>query len=201
MFINPSIGSIRIKPTLLPRKKLILIVLGAILLTIIASLLFKNSLTSKTSNLTNQDVRFELPPPKARVDINREFTFPIKDSKGEEVGNIKYSVLNAELQDQIISKSKKYTTVKGRTILVLNLKITNEFAKSIQINTKDYIRLSTSSNTELLAADIHNDPVSIQAISTKFTRLAFPIYDTDKNLKLLVGEIGGAKEEVKINFN
>lgn len=180
-------------------KRLILIVV-AIAVSLVAILLGKNALNTNWGNQT-ADSRVSLREAKARVDINKNFSFPLKDHKGEEVSRIDYSIIDASLQDQIVSKGKSYTTVKGRTILVLNIKITNQYDKSVEINTRDYIRLAVGNSKELLAADIHNDPVMVQAISTKYTRLGFPIYDSDKNLKILVGEIGASqKEEVAINF-
>jgi len=176
------------------------ILLGVVIIAILLAIfILKNAPPTNQGNNTG-DSRVSLPEAKAKIDINKSFSFPLKDQKGEEVSRIDYSIIDASLQDQIVSKGKSYTTIKGRTILVLNLKITNQYDKSIEISSRDYVRLSINGSTELLAADIHNDPVTIQAISTKYTRLGFPIYDADKNLKVLVGEIGGGKEEVAINF-
>lgn len=189
----------RRKLTILHNKRLIL--LGVIIIVALFAIFFlKNVFPINNGNKTTNDSRISFPEAKAKKDINKNFSFPLKNQKGEEVSRIEYSILNASLQDQIVSKGKSYTTIKGRTILILNLKITNQHNKSIEINSRDYIRLSVNGSTELLAADIHNDPVLIQAISTKYTRLGFPIYDNDKNLKILVGEIGGNKEEVTISF-
>lgn len=178
------------------RKKLIAFTL--IFISLLALVIILKNLPLTRS--TEEDGRFLLPAAKATYEIQREFIFPLKDAKGETVSNIKYKILNSELQDQIISKGKKYTTVKGRTILILNLKITNEFDKAIEINTRDYVRLSVGMSEEWLAADIHNDPVAIQPISTKYTRLGFPINDDNKNLRLQVGEINESKEIIEINF-
>ena len=183
----------------LPSKRLI--VFGLIILVILVAIFtLKNALFTNQGESTG-DSRISLPQAKAKVDLNKSFPFPLKDKKGEEVSRFDYSITDASLQDQIVSKGKSYTTVKGRTILVLNLKITNQYDKSIEINTRDYIRLAVGGSSEYLAADIHNDPVTVQAISTKYTRLGFPIYDSDKNLKIIVGEIGASqKEEVAVNF-
>ena len=181
------------------------IILGAVIfVTLLAIFTLKNAFSGnqgrQVQNKTQDDSRVSLPEAKAKVDINKTFSFPLKNKKGEEISRIEYTIINAELQDQIISKGKSYTTVKGRTILVLNLKIANQYDQNIEINSRDYIRLSINGAAELLAADIHNDPLMVQATSTKYTRLGFPIYDADKNLKVLVGEIKSSKEEVAINF-
>lgn len=161
---------------------------------------FSENQGNKVQDKTSDASKISLPEAKAKVDINKTFTFPLNDQTGKEISRIEYSIIDAQLQDQIVSKGKNYTTVKGRTILVLNLKIKNQHNKSIEINSKDYIRLSVNGSAELLAADIHNDPVTVQATSTKYTRLGFPIYDKDRNLVVQVGEIGADKEEVAINF-
>ncbi len=150
----------------------------------------------------NGDSRVEIVEAKENADINREFEFPLKDSEGNEVSKLKYMIESADLHDEIVVKGQKATAVKGRTFLILRLKITNEFDQPIEINTRDYARLIRNDNEEeKLAPDIHNDPVQVQAISTKLTRIGFPINDTDTNLMLLVGEITGDKETIEINFD
>ena len=148
----------------------------------------------------NNDQRVEVLGAKAEMTLNREFVFPLKDGAGENISEIKYFIEKAEIRDQIITEGKKATAVKGRTFLILTLKVTNEYDKAIKINTRDYVRLSVNGNKdEWLAADIHNDPVEVQAQSTKPTRIGFPINDTDKELIIRVGEIDGDKEEIPLN--
>lgn len=173
---------------------LVLLVAGIALLA--KSMLYKNQ-----ASVAYSDSRTEIPGAKNSINIEREFTYPIKDSKGQEVSRIKLVIQNAELRDQIVVKGKKATSVKGRTFLIINMKISNEYNRSIELNTSNYIRLSVNNNEqEWLAPDIHNDPVTIQAISTKYTRVGFPINDTDKSLKIRVGEIEGEKQVININF-
>lgn len=137
---------------------------------------------------------------KAAQVLNKELLFPLKDAEGKEISKLKYSIQDIELRDEIIIKGQKATAVGGKTFLVLNLKITNDYNKAIQINARDYIRLILNNSSEKLAPDIHNDPVEIQAISTKLTRLGFPINDSDTNLMMQVGEIDGKKELIKLNL-
>jgi hypothetical protein len=138
---------------------------------------------------------------RATQDIYREFSFPLKDSNGDDVSNIKYTIEKTELRDEIVVKGQKATAIEGRTFLIVTLKVKNEFDQAIEMSTRDYVRLSVNDNKdEWLAPDIHNDPVEIQAISTKYTRLGFPINDSDEKLVLRVGEIEGDKEEVELTF-
>ncbi len=148
---------------------------------------------------SGSDPRVQIQPAKSEQDINRDFTFPLKDSTGKQVSDFKYTIQKAELRDEIVIKGQRAVAVSGRTFLLIYLKITNSENQSIQINTRDYIRLSVNGNkSEWLAADVHNDPVAVQAISTKYTTVGFAINDTDKNLVLSVGEIGGDKTEIEL---
>lgn len=188
------------KTKILSRVKY-LIILGAILVLLLLSIRFLNSFGASNAQVQGtQAVKSDLIPPKAVKEVNKEFTFPIKDNKGKEVSSIKYLIENAQLQDEIIIKGQKATAVKGRTFLIFNLKITNGHNLAVQINTRDYLRLSTEGSNELLAPDIHNDPVEIQAISTKITRIGFPVDEISKNFKLQIGEIDGTKETFDLNF-
>lgn len=149
----------------------------------------------------NSSQKIQVKAAKATQTINKEFQFPLKSDKGEEVSKIKYEIETAELRDEIIVKGQRATSVAGRTFLILNLKIVNEHNQAIEINTRDYVRLIKNNKTsELLAPDIHNDPVEIQAISTKYTRVGFAINDSDRDLAIRIGEIKGEKEDIAIKF-
>lgn len=179
-------------------KKLIGFLAVAVLVLIIfifGQTVFRNQNTSQSLN------QVKVESAKEKAIINKEFEFPLKNSKGDEVSKIKYTVESVELRKEILLKGKKASAVSGRIFFIVNVKIANSFDKSIEINSKDYLRLVVGSReNELLAADIHNDPVKVQAISTKYTRLGFPVNDTDKEFKIRVGEINGDKVDIEVKF-
>jgi len=173
---------------------LVIIALGGVII-------FASRMIMATSKQTATDTRTDVPGPRASLPLNKEFSFPILDAKGKEVTRLKYAIQDAQLRDEIIVKGSRATAVKGRTFLILNIKIVNDYDKGIDISARDYVRLVVNGNeSELLAADIHNDPVSVQPISTKMTRLGFPINDTDKDIVLKIGEIKGNKESIPLTF-
>ncbi len=169
-----------------------------LLILIITILLFRSGTGSAGATSGNQQVQLE--QPLAAETLNKTYQFALKDSAGHQVSTISYTLINVQKTNQIIVTGVKATSIQGRSFLVVNIKITNNYEKDVQINAKDYIRLMVNNSNEKMAADINNDPVEIQAISTKYTRLGFPINTTDKNLILQVGEIKGNKSIIKLNL-
>lgn len=139
--------------------------------------------------------------PLASETLNKSFEFPLNDATGKQVSQIQYVIQSAELDDQIVVQGQIATAVQGREFLVLNLEITNNYDKAVQLNTRDYIRLIVDNSSQKLAADIHNDPVDVEPISTKDTRLGFPIDSNYKSLTLQVGQITGPKQTIQLNLN
>ena len=178
------------------------IVLGIIVLVAVISV--AKSLPNAKSKPSSDNSLLSLPNALDTVNLDRKFSFPLKNEKGATVGNFDYVIQSATIQKQIIVQGQRATAVTGREFLVLNLKITNNLKQTIQLNTRDYIRLTVASNrSEQLAPDIHNDPAEVQAISTKYTKVGIAIDEADakKTIHLKVGEIDGAKQNIDLNFN
>lgn len=133
--------------------------------------------------------------------IDKKFSFPLTDESGKEIGNFSYDIESVELRNEIIVKGQRASAAPERVFFIVNLQLKNTLKQGLQINSRDYIRLSVNGDKDnLLAPEIHNDPVEVQAISTKYTRLGFAINETDKNLILIVGEIDGDKQEIPVKF-
>ncbi len=177
------------------------VVIGIIVLGVLVSLI--RSLPDAKSQPATSSNNVTAPDALATINLDKKFSFPLKDDKGAVVGNFDYVIQSAALQKQIIVQGQRATAINGRVFMILNLKITNNLKKTIQLNTRDYIRLITvSGGSEQLAPDIHNDPVEVQAISTKFTRVGVALDEKDakKTIHLKVGEIDGTKQNIDLNF-
>lgn len=136
---------------------------------------------------------------RASEDLNKDFNFPI--SKEKDASKLKMTIEKAEFVDEIVVKGQKASAVPGRTFLILSVKLMNPSEQTIKMDTRNYVRLSVNKNdSEFLAPDIHNDPVEVQAISTKLTRLGFPVNTTDRDFVLQVGEIKGDKEKIELTI-
>ncbi len=136
----------------------------------------------------------------AHKDINKSFSFPVEDQNNNVITQLTYILQSADLMNQIVVKGQLATAIKGKTFLVINLRLDNSSDKSVIVNTRDYIRLTTNKSNELLAPEVYNDPVEIQPASTKLTRVGIPINTSDKNLVLHIGEISGEKTDIPLSF-
>ncbi len=186
-------------------KKIMKFVFPAILgVVVIAGIItIVRSLPDAQSRPVNESSKLSEQNALATIHLDKKFDFPLRDDKGKEAGTFEYVLQSAELQNQIIVKGQRASAVTGRVFLILNLKITNSLEQTIQLNTRDYLRLIVKSNTnEQLAPDIHNDPVEVQAISTKYTRVGIALTEEDarKLIQLKVGEINGEKNNIDLNF-
>lgn len=162
--------------------------------------LSNRSQSPQSSPTSTQEVN-ALQEPIQSVMIGKSYDIPLTDSAGAELANLKYEIESAETRKDILVKGSKATAIDGRVFLILNLKITNQSEKGVNVNTRNYIRLSSDAQRqEWLAPDIHNDPVEVQAISTKKTRVGFPINEADKNLVIQFGEIDGDKDQIDLNL-
>lgn len=193
-----SLGERKRKINFGPLVKLIKPTFFAVIAGVILITVFKTVTKSETSGA---DIDLSVKGASASQDINREFVIPLKNAENEEVSQIKFFIEKAELRDEIIVKGQKASATEGRIFLIITFKITNEYNQGVEVKTRDYFRLAVNGNEgEWLAPDIHNDPVEVQAISTKPTRLGFPINKTDKNLILRTGEIEGEKQMINLDF-
>lgn len=132
--------------------------------------------------------------------VEREFSFTVYDKNKQLSDPVRYTITTAQLTKQIIIKGQRATAVKGRIFLILNLKLVNEFGKSLFLNSRNYVRVQPKGTADRLAPEIHNDTVEVQPLSTKLTRIGLPVNETDKEFTLLIGELDGYKEEITVKF-
>lgn len=188
-----------VQPKKIGKYLVVILVVFGILFALRAVLQNKENNSSATLG-TDTASKVELKPARASMDINKDIKINIEGADKED-GEVTMTIVNAEMRDEIVVQGQRASSVAGRTFLVINLKLTNNLKSGVKINTRDYLRLAVGDKKdEWLAPDIHNDPVEVQAISTKPTRVAFPIDDNNTHFTLAVGEINGSKENIDLNL-
>lgn len=126
--------------------------------------------------------------------INKKYSFPFTNAQGEPIGQLEFLLRDFERSREIMIAGTKATALPGRQLLIFNLELTNNFQQNVEINTRNYLRLKANQEDKWLAPDYHNDPLEVQAQSTKITRIGFNISETDTNLVLQIGDLEGEKE-------
>ena len=180
----------------LPALILLVIVIGVLALT---TKFIQSAFSGQSGRIS--DGRIELKEARGKMPINKTYEFPIVDDKGKEVTRLKFFLDAAELRDEIILNGQKATLIKGKTYLIVTVKLTNKSDKFINMKVRNYVRLGLNNNNDdWAAAEVYNDPVEIQPLSTKQTRLGFPINDSDRNWILKVGDLDGKKENIPLKF-
>jgi hypothetical protein len=178
----------------------IALVVGALAIVVLVGKMLTNTRANSSANVTSGE-KVALTKPLATASVNQTFEFPLLDQDGNEVSRIKYALDKAELRDEVIVKGQRARAVNGKAFLTITLKITNSYEQGIDINSRDYVRLSVVGSPELKAPSIHNDPVEVQAISTKESRVGFTVEEGQKQFTVYIGEIKGEKQIVELNFN
>lgn len=176
-------------------------IIGAAVIFISLITLFLITKQAEPQALAIDDQLVDAPQPKARQVINKTFEFPLIGPKNEVVSKLKYKVISAELQNAVISKGKLVKTVRGRSFLVINIEIRNNYTSGIEISSDDYVRLFMNNEDKPLSPRFPTEEVKVKAISVEPVRLGFIVNDSDKNIMLKIGEIKGKKETIAINFN
>lgn len=182
--------------TIIYRKKvgilLLVLIVGVALLVGVRYALSRSVSKSVLSTVTTPDA--------ITVPVEREFSFQVYDKDKQLSDSVRYIITSAQLTKQIIIKGQKANAVSGRTFLILNLKLVNDFDKSLFLNTRNYIRVQPTGTQDKLAPEIHNDTVEAQPLSTKLTRIGLPVDENIKEFTLFVGELEGEKEAISIKF-
>lgn len=169
--------------------------------TIVIVVLAGRALVRAVASRTPFNQKTDVAAPYKTIKLNREFSYPVKNPDGGETDmKILFTIEKLELAKEIVAKGQRATAISGRSFLLLTIKLTNNEDVGIEIDTRDYVRLSVDGSEEKLAADIHNDPVESQPLSTKTTRIGFPVNATIKKVTLYIGEIKGEKEAISIDL-
>lgn len=121
-----------------------------------------------------------------KAEINKTISIPITNAGEEIVSEIDYELTEYEFTDEIIVQGKAANAIEGRTFFIITVRIVNKHDQTVQLNTRDYVRISVD-DSDLLAPDIHNDPVTIQSNSTHMTRLGFPMNEDQDKITIRLG--------------
>lgn len=150
---------------------------------------------------TSRAVEAEKQTKKNQTVINKSFDFTGYDNRGLKRGKLKFTITTAEKATDVLVNNQTFQAKNGKLFLLLNLEYTNDSKEPQNIVPDNLVRLIYNGDADKkFSADLHNNAVSVAAISTKTDRIGFVIPYDAKNFILLVGELDGKKEEVALPF-
>jgi hypothetical protein len=179
-------------------KKAIQVIIGVAIITaglFLVSRVTANNINRKSAN--NNASISSTPANKLHTNVNQNILITVT---GKYFKKLNYEIESADVVNEIIVNGQRIQSVGGKSFLVLNIKITNDNNQGIQINSRDYVRLAGSNTNEWYAPEIYNDPLEVQAISTKTGRIGFTVDNAQREFNLRIGEINGDKKIVKAAF-
>ena len=131
----------------------------------------------------------------SKLALNKKFSVPIRNSKGETVGSdLVVSVTTLERTSEVLYKGKPLVARSSKDFLVINLEVENSTNNRLTVRPVDFFRLVDASG-KTYAPDIQTDAVKVEPFSSKKTRTIYIISEEQKTIKLMIGEIKSEKKE------
>ena len=131
----------------------------------------------------------------SKLALNKKFSVPIRNSKGETVGSdLVVSVTTLERTSEILYKGKPLVARSSKDFLVINLEVENSTNNRLTVRPVDFFRLVDASG-KTYAPDIQTDAVKVEPFSSKKTRTIYIISEEQKTIKLMIGEIKSENKE------
>jgi len=187
--------------SLLAEKK-VRIILGGLLIVAIVVFIGKK-ITSGSNNSVTQVASSALNSNRSTSEDKALATTPVGQTieipTGRGDNTISYTIVDAEITKSIILQGERARAKEGKQFLILNLKLSNDSENRVQINTRDYVRLSVNGHDDRLPASVFNE-IEVQPISDQYTRIGFSVFEKDTDYKLYLGEITGEKTEIPVSF-
>ena len=131
----------------------------------------------------------------SKLALNKKFSVPIRNSKGETVGSdLVVSVTTLERTSEVLYKGKPLVARSSKDFLVINLEVENSTNNRLTVRPVDFFRLVYASG-KTYAPDIQTDAVKVEPFSSKKTRTIYIISEEQKTIKLMIGEIKSENKE------
>lgn len=173
-------------------------ILGAVIFVLgILLFIFLNS-RAETGESAQVNAASQSSEPLYSQQLDNSLTIAIPNTEDEQ--SLTYQIEEVEVTESITVQGKLAEAVAGRKFVIFNLKIVNPSNRSIQLQARDFIRISTDGGEEWIAPEIHNDPVEVQAISTKYTRVGTPVDDEVNQITVQLGEIEKEKQVFELSL-
>ena len=138
---------------------------------------------------------------KPTAKINQSFSTQARTEDKIRVrdADLLVTINGADIDNSLLIQGKRARTREGKTFLIINMEVENEFQVPLYIFPVDLLRLVREDGKKI-APSVHQGTVEIRPISTKKSNVGFVINPDEKNFKLEIGELSGEKQLLEISF-
>lgn len=185
----------KVKNFLTARKKISIVIAAVLVVAVLVSLRASSQgkgFVQGAAEQTSSDRKI--------VDINKSFEIPIKTKEGEETGEkLNVKILTMEIAKEILIQGKPAKAKDGKAFLLITMEIENPTKRQLSVKPIDMVRM-INADGKGVAAEVHNNEVSSEPVSTKKTRIGYVINEGDTHFKFLIGEVRGVQEPIEVSF-
>lgn len=139
---------------------------------------------------------------KPQATISQDFAVQArtKDKIRVRYADLGVKLTNAEIANSLLVQGKRARTREGKTFLIINMEVENQFAVPLYTFPVDLLRLVREDGKKI-APSVHQGTVEVRPISTKKSNVGFVVDPGDKDFKVEVGELSADdKKLLEISF-
>lgn len=193
IFICPLPGGVLVGKNFM-RKKITFILVIALFFFALGGILVFRGMRKSGSGASGAS------KPVAEIKLDQNAWLSALDSNGATTGDwLELTFTKAEKTKSVLIKGKSATAKNDKFFLVLYFEIKNDSDRPLFLFPVDLIRL-VKADGKLFAPSVHQNLVEIRPISIKVSNVGFVVEKGEKDFILRVGEVGGEKKDVHVNF-
>ncbi len=138
---------------------------------------------------------------KPTADINQNFSVQARTREKVRVrdANLAVTITDSDIDNTLLIQGKRATTREGKTFLIINMEVENEFAVPLYIFPVDLLRLVREDGKKI-APSVHQGSVEVRPVSTKKSNVGFVIDPSDRDFRIEIGELSKDTQILEISF-
>lgn len=136
-----------------------------------------------------------------QANINQDFSVQArtKDKLRVRDTDLLVTLTNTTINNTLLIQGKRASTREGKTFLIINMEVENQFKVPLYIFPIDLLRL-VREDGKRIAPSVHQGTVEVRPVSTKKSNVGFVIDPNEKDFKIEVGEVNRDKQVIEISF-
>ena len=136
-----------------------------------------------------------------QANINQDFSVQArtKDKLRVRDTDLLVTLTNTTINNTLLIQGKRASTREGKTFLIINMEVENQFKVPLYIFPIDLLRL-VREDGKRIAPSVHQGTVEVRPVSTKKSNVGFVIDPNEKDFNIEVGEVNRDKQVIEISF-